>query len=110
MKDTTTGEDIFKRMENSLHKMELPWPKMTSIMKDGSLSMAGKKVGLLKIIRNHVAEVDSNKELIFMHCIIHQEILCQEVIGIKHVVDPIVNILNFIRERGLNHITIYQTS
>ncbi|KII73867.1 hypothetical protein RF11_12103 [Thelohanellus kitauei] len=30
MKDTTTGEDIFKCLENALHKMELPWQKMTS--------------------------------------------------------------------------------
>ncbi|KII70926.1 hypothetical protein RF11_13183 [Thelohanellus kitauei] len=88
MKDTTTGEDIFKDVENASLKMELPWQKM--------------KICLLKRMSDHVAEVDSNKELIFLHCIIHKEILCQGVLDMKHLVDPIVKIVNFIRQEWLS--------
>ncbi|XP_025090933.1 general transcription factor II-I repeat domain-containing protein 2-like [Pomacea canaliculata] len=30
MKDTTTGEDIFRCVENAMHTMQLPWQKMVS--------------------------------------------------------------------------------
>ncbi|KII73443.1 Zinc finger BED domain-containing protein 5 [Thelohanellus kitauei] len=53
----TSTENIFKCVENALHKMELPWHKMTSITTDGSPSWTGKKVGLLKRMSDHAAEV-----------------------------------------------------
>ncbi|KII71410.1 hypothetical protein RF11_11516 [Thelohanellus kitauei] len=55
------------------------------------------KVGLLKRICDQAAEVDCNKELIFFNCIINHEILCQGVLDMKHVVAPIVKIVNFIQ-------------
>ncbi|KII74220.1 hypothetical protein RF11_04255 [Thelohanellus kitauei] len=64
---------------------------MTSIKTDGSTSLTGKKVGLLKRMSDPVAEVHSYKDLIF-YCIIHHEILCQGVLDMKHVVDTIVKI------------------
>ena len=45
----------------------------------------------------------ATRELIFLHCIIHQDVLCKKVLDMKHVVDPVVKIVNFIRARGLNH-------
>ena len=65
--------------------------------------MTGKNVGLLKRLSDRVAEVDCTRELIFLHCIIHQEVLGEKVLGMKHVVDPVLKIVNFIRARGLNH-------
>ena len=100
MKDTTTGEDIFEYVENAL---QLPWQKMVNVTTDGSPFLTGKKVGLLKRLGDRVAEVDCTRELIFLHCIIHQEELCKSVLDMKHVVDPVVKIVNFIRARGLNH-------
>ncbi|KII68078.1 General transcription factor II-I repeat domain-containing protein 2A [Thelohanellus kitauei] len=61
------------------------------------------KVGLLKRICDQAAEVDCNKELIFFNCIINHEILCQGVLDMKHVVDPMEKIVNFIQARRLNH-------
>ena len=103
MKDTTTGEDIFDCVENAMHTMQLPWQKMASVTTDGCPSLTGKNVGLLKRLGDRVAEVDCTRELIFLHCIIHQETLCKRVLNMKHVVDPVVKIVNFIRARGLNH-------
>ena len=103
MKDTTTGEDIFECVENAFCTMELPWQKMVSVTSDGCPSLTGKNVGLLKRLSDRVAEVDCTRELIFLHCIIHQDVLCKKVFDMKHVVDPVLKSVNFIRARGLNH-------
>ena len=103
MKDITTGEDIFECMENTIRTMELPWQKMVSVTTDGCPSLTGKNVGLLKRLSDRVADVDCTRELIFLHCITHQEVLGEKVLGMKHVVDPVAKIVNFIRARGLNH-------
>ena len=103
MKYTTTGEDIFECVENTFRTMELPWQKMVSVTTDGYLLLTGKNVGLLKRLSARVAEVDCTKELIFLHCIIHQEVLGEKVLGMNYVVDPVVRIVDFIRARGLNH-------
>ena len=102
MKDTTTGEDIFECVENGFRTMELPWQKMVSVTTNGCQSLTGKNVGLLKRLSDRVAEVDCTRELILLHCIIHQEVLCKKMLDIKHVVDPVVKIVNFIWARGLN--------
>ena len=103
MKDTTTGEDIFECVKNTFRTMELPWQKMVSVTTDGCPSLTGKNVGLLKRLSDRVAEVDCTRELIFLHCIIHQEVLCKKVLDMKRVVDPVVKIVNFIGARGLNY-------
>ena len=38
-----------------------------------------------------------------LHCVIHQGSLCKGALNIKHVSDSIVNAVNLIRARGLNH-------
>ena len=83
--------------------MELPWQKMVIVTTDGYPSLTGKNIGLLKRLSDRVAEVDCTRELIFLHCIIHQEVLCKHVHDMRHVLDPVVKIVNFIRARGLNH-------
>ena len=103
MKDTTTGKDIFECVENTFRTMELPWQKIVSVTTDGCPSLTRKNVGLLKRLSDRVAEIDCTRELIFLHCIIHQKVLCKKVLDMKRVVDPVVKIVNFIRARGLNY-------
>ena len=102
MKDTTTGEDIFECVKNAFRTMGLSWQKMISVTTDGCPSLTGKNVGLLKKLSDRVAEVDCTRELIFLHCITHQEVLCKKVLDMKHVVNPAVKIVNLIRARVLN--------
>ena len=101
MKDTTTGGDIFECVGNAFRTMELPWQKMVSVTTDGFPSLTGKNVEWR--LSDRVAEVDCTRKLIFLHCIIHQEVLCKNVLDMRHVVDPVVKIVNYIRTRGLNH-------
>ena len=51
-----------------------------------------------KIKAEHLGHV-----LIPLHCVIHQESLCKSALNIKHVTNSIVNVVNLIRARGLNH-------
>ena len=76
---------------------------MVSVITDGCPSLTGKNVGLLRRLSDGVAEVDCNRKLIFLHCLIHQEVLCKHVLDMRHVVDPVLKIVNIIRARGLNH-------
>ena len=77
MIDTTTGGDIFECVGNGIRTMELPWHKMVSVTTAGCPSLTGKNVGLLKRLNDRVAEVDCTRKLIFLHCIVHQEMLCK---------------------------------
>ncbi|XP_058867560.1 general transcription factor II-I repeat domain-containing protein 2-like [Acipenser ruthenus] len=103
MKGTTKGLDLYERVSGCLERLKLPWSKLANVTTDGSPNLTGKKVGLLKSIEDKVKDVDSEKEIIFLHCIIHQEALCRNVLDIDHVVHTAVKIVNYIRARGLNH-------
>ena len=62
-----------------------------------------KNVVLLKRIQDQVAELNPDQKIIFLHCIIHQEVLCKCVLKMSHGVDKVTKVVNFIREKCLNH-------
>lgn len=66
-------------------------------------ALTGKNVSLVKLINNKIKEEYPNHTLIPLHCVIHQESLCKAVLNIKHVIDPVVRVINLIRARALNH-------
>ncbi|XP_064411766.1 general transcription factor II-I repeat domain-containing protein 2A-like [Latimeria chalumnae] len=103
MKGTTKGSDLYERVSGCIECLKLPWSKLANVTTDGSPNLTGKHVGLLKRIEDKVKEDDPEKEVIFLHCIIHQEALCKNVLDIDHVVRTVVKIVNYIRARGLNH-------
>ena len=70
---------------------------------DGCPNLTGKNVGLLKRMQDKVTEINPEHKLVFLHCIIHQEVLCKSVLKINHVVDVVTKIVNLIRARALNH-------
>ena len=83
--------------------MNLSWENMVSVTTDGCQALTGKNIDLLKRLGDKVAEVGCGKELIFLHCIIHQDVLCRKVYNMQHSVNPVVKIVNFNRARGLKH-------
>ena len=52
-------------------------------------------------MQDRVKEDNPEQEVIFLHCIIHQEELCKSVMHLDHVVKPVVKVVNYIRARGL---------
>ncbi|XP_076741560.1 general transcription factor II-I repeat domain-containing protein 2A-like [Maylandia zebra] len=103
LKGQTRGEDLFERVSAAIENMKLPWSKLVNVTTDGSPNLTGKNVGLLRRIQNKVKDENSDQDVIFLHCIIHQESLCKSVLQLNHVVNPVVKLVNFIRARGLQH-------
>lgn len=50
-----------------------------------------------------MTEINADQKLVFLHCIIHQHVLCKSVLKINNVIDVVSKIVNFIRARALNH-------
>ncbi|KAI7790545.1 putative general transcription factor II-I repeat domain-containing protein 2-like [Triplophysa rosa] len=104
MMGTTRGVDLYDSVSVCLGKNNLPWGKLTSVTTDGSPNLTGKNTGLLKRLQDKVKdECLNSEELIFLHCIIHQEALCKSVLKLENVVKVVVKLVNFIRARALNH-------
>ncbi|XP_060786507.1 general transcription factor II-I repeat domain-containing protein 2A-like [Neoarius graeffei] len=92
------GEDLYGSVSGVIKRLKLPWSKLANVTTDGSPNLTGKNTGLLKRIQDN-----PEQEVIFLHCIIHQEALCKSVLQLDHVVKPVVKLVNFIRARGLQH-------
>ncbi|XP_005817565.2 general transcription factor II-I repeat domain-containing protein 2-like [Xiphophorus maculatus] len=103
MKGTTTGSDLFMEVNACMDTLGLKWDRLAGVTTDGCPNFTGKNVGLLKRMQDKVAEIDADQELIFLHCIIHQHVLCKSVLKMNHVINVVSNIVNFIRARALNH-------
>ncbi|KAM4555660.1 general transcription factor II-I repeat domain-containing protein 2A-like [Odontesthes bonariensis] len=103
MKGTTTGKDLMTEVNACLDKLKLEWDKLAGVTTDGCPNLTGKNVGLLKRMQDKVTEINPEQKLTFLHCIIHQEVLCKTVLKMNHVVDVVTKVVNFIRARALNH-------
>uniref|UniRef100_A0A4W6C4E0 DUF4371 domain-containing protein n=1 Tax=Lates calcarifer TaxID=8187 RepID=A0A4W6C4E0_LATCA len=103
LKGKTRGQDLYEWVSAVIERMKLLWSKLANITMDGSLNLTGKNVGLLKRIQDKVKEENPDQDVIFLHCIIHQESLCKSVLHLNHVENPVVKLVNFIRARGLQH-------
>ena len=103
MKGTTTGSDLFTEVSASMDKLGLTCDRLIGVTTDGCPSLTGKNVGLLKHIQDRATEVHPEHKLVFIHCIIHQHVLCKSVLKLNHVIDVVTKTVNFIRARALNH-------
>lgn len=103
MRGTTRGCDLYECVSGCLEKFNLPWTKLLNGTTDGSLNLTGKNIGLLRRIQDRVKDDSPNSDLIFLHCIIHQESLCKSVLQLDHVTKTVVKLVNLVRARGLNH-------
>uniref|UniRef100_A0A669BDA4 SPIN-DOC-like zinc-finger domain-containing protein n=1 Tax=Oreochromis niloticus TaxID=8128 RepID=A0A669BDA4_ORENI len=103
MKGTTTGNDLFTEVNACLEKLGLKWDNLAGVTTDGCPNLTGKNVGLLKRMQDKVTEINPVQKLTFLHCIIHQEVLCKIVLKMDHIVDVVTKTVNFIRARALNH-------
>ena len=68
LKDTRTGEDLFRAVENCIARTGLEWNKMASVTTDGVHALTGKNVGLLKLINDKIKAEHFGHSLIPLHC------------------------------------------
>ena len=73
----TRGEDIFVAVKNICLRNELDLKNLRGICTDGAPAMTGNLKGFVARFSEYVSKEYDNKQLTNLHCIIHQEALCQ---------------------------------
>ena len=96
---TTTGQDICEQALKVVEKFELNTAKLCSATADGAPSMTGRTNEFTKKIVNAVAAQD----VVLSHCIIPQKNLCTKIVGFAEVMRNVVQCVNYIQARELNH-------
>ena len=64
--------------------------------------MTGKENGAAALIKKLVHLLNP-EQVVFVHCIIHQEALCGKALKMDHVMNAVVKTVNEIRAKGLKH-------
>uniref|UniRef100_H0XX58 DUF4371 domain-containing protein n=1 Tax=Otolemur garnettii TaxID=30611 RepID=H0XX58_OTOGA len=77
IKGTTTGEDIYEKVCQTVNGLELDWTKLASGTTDGAPSMVGSKKGVITHI-NQKMDKHNHSHPIAIHCLIHQQVLCRK--------------------------------
>ncbi|XP_053410680.1 general transcription factor II-I repeat domain-containing protein 2B isoform X2 [Nycticebus coucang] len=103
MTSTKSGNEIFLRVEKSLKKFSIDWSKLVSVASTGTPTMVDANNGLVTKLKSRVATFCKGSELKSVCCIIHPESLCAQKLKMDHVMDVVVNSVNWICSRGLNH-------
>ena len=101
MKGQTRGTDYLDIICDFLEKNEIDINKIVCVCTDGCPSMTGSKSGFITLFKNKY----NLTNLITFHCIIHQENLAARAANseIEAVMKIVINIINYIRARELNH-------
>lgn len=94
LKGTTTGKDIFEVVSDAVEKVGLKWDKLCGVTTDGALAMTGKHKGMASMVCAKVKE--SGGEAVRMHCIFHQEALCEKTVQLGDVMNTVVKTVNII--------------
>ncbi|XP_067318488.1 general transcription factor II-I repeat domain-containing protein 2-like [Anolis sagrei] len=102
IKGTTTGEDIYEKVCETVNALNLDWAKLVSVTTDGAPSMVGSKKGVIARI-NQEMDKQNNSHPIAIHCLIHQQALCCKSLKWDSVMKIVVSCVNFIRANALNH-------
>ncbi|XP_037804762.1 general transcription factor II-I repeat domain-containing protein 2-like [Penaeus monodon] len=102
LKGTTTGEDVFGKVYQTMEELDLDWSKMASITTDGAPSMVGMSRGLIGHMKWEMEERGLTA-LLQVHCLIHQQALCCKVLTWDSVMKVVVSCINFIRAKEPKH-------
>ena len=98
MKDTSGEIDVFEGLQSSLQKIGIEnFSKCISVAIDGTPLMVGCHNGLIA----KVGEL--KRDVVGVHCIIHQDNLSAKVMDMEHVTSVVVKTVTCICSRGLNY-------
>jgi hypothetical protein len=104
LKGTTTGEIIFEAVNTVFERFGLKWSSLTGICTDGAPSMVGARKGFIGIVQEKATQLQiCSADLTKFHCIIHQQNLCAKSIKFMNVMEVVINSVNFLKSRALNH-------
>ncbi|XP_045779766.1 general transcription factor II-I repeat domain-containing protein 2-like [Maniola jurtina] len=101
MKGQTRASDYMDVIKDFVEKYDIPVSKLISVCTDGCPSMVGANNGLIALMKREW----NLPNLLPIHCLLHQETLACQISNnkLKDVMKTVINIINFIRARELNH-------
>ena len=99
----TRGENIFIAVKNAWICSGLDLKYLRGICMDGAPAMAGNQQGFVTRFSDYVSNEYDNKELINLHCIIHQEALCAKSVALNIILKDVNRIILFIRANAFHH-------
>lgn len=96
---TTTGNDIFNAVNQTLEKFGTNFSRCSAIVTDGARAMTGSKIGFFGQIKQR------DLKFPIIHCIIHQEALCGKVVKLCNAMQTVTKIINAIKggQKFLSH-------
>ena len=97
------GEDIFITVKNACFGSGLDLKYLRGICTDRAPAMTGNQQGFVTRFSDYVSNKYDNKELINLHCIIHQEALCAKSVALNTILKDINRIILFNRANALDH-------
>ena len=100
LKGTTTARDICSALLKFDEENHLTWENLVSLCTEGAPSMLGRQAGFVALFRQEIGKPN----LISYPCIIHQQALCAKAgCGLQYTMKTVVERVNLIRARSLNH-------
>ncbi|PVD28737.1 hypothetical protein C0Q70_11331 [Pomacea canaliculata] len=99
----TTGQDLFECAVDCVETRGLSWDRMASITTDGAKSFTAKNKGMVKLSKDKLTTENPGSDVLSFHCILHQESLCKSALDIKHVIEPVISVVNIIKSKALKH-------
>jgi hypothetical protein len=102
LKGTTTGEDIFQKLCETLRSLYLNRKELCCVTTDGAKSIVGSNSGVVTRIKTEM-ECSNFSPPMQLHCIIQQQALCSKVMNVESVMNIVVSTVHFIRRSVLNH-------
>ena len=97
------GEDIFIAIKNASIRSGLDLKYLWGIHTGGTPAMTGYQQGFVTRFSDYVSNEYDNKDLINLHCIIHQEALCAKSVALNTILMNVNRIILFIRANALHH-------
>ncbi|KAL2087312.1 hypothetical protein ACEWY4_018371 [Coilia grayii] len=96
----TTGEDIFRVLNDYMVKSGLDWGNCAGVTSDGAANMTGRKSGVVARIKEA-----AGKEITWNHCFIHRQVLaCKGMPPVlEKTLSEVVRVVNFVRATALSH-------
>ncbi|XP_076592490.1 LOW QUALITY PROTEIN: protein FAM200A-like [Chaetodon auriga] len=96
----TTGEDIFRVLNDYMIKSGLDWGNCAGVTSDGAANMTGRKSGVVARIKEA-----AGKEITWNHCFIHRQALACKGMppALEKTLSEVVRVVNFVRASSLNH-------
>lgn len=103
IKGTVKGKDIYREVTSCMESCGLRYENLINITTDGAPAMVGNRIGFRALFEKDFLQKCSKRRILFLHCIIHQEVLSKNVVKLNGVTSIVTEVINFIRGSKLRH-------